>query len=217
MEPSGVIFDLDGTLLDSMMCWDSIASDYLRDRGIEPEPGIDHKVNAMSLPQAARYLHENYLPQVPAERIKEDINAHIEYAYRETLDFKPGARALLDELESRSVPLCLATASDLPYVEALLARLDARHYFKELFTCTEFGSHKDEPAIFEAALASLGSRRETTPVFEDALYALRTAHAIGFPTVAVYDAANEGDWAEILGIVDATIEGEDYLTVWERL
>ncbi|MDR2587703.1 MAG: HAD family phosphatase [Coriobacteriales bacterium] len=217
MELSGAIFDLDGTLLDSMSCWDSIASDYLRSRGIEAEPGLDHRINAMSLPQAARYLHEHYLPEVSPEHIQNDTNAHITRAYRDTLEFKPGARALLDELKQCNVPLCLVTATDLPHVEALFTRLNAHHYFKELFTCTEFGSHKDEPAIFEAALAALGSQRETTPVFEDALYALRTAHAAGFPTVAVYDTANDEDWDEVLSIVNATIKAPDYLTVLSRL
>jgi thiamine-phosphate pyrophosphorylase len=206
LELSGAIFDMDGTLLDSMSCWNTLASSYLRTRRIEPEHGLDYKINAMSLPQNAQYLHENYLPDTSVEQIMEDINASVEQFYRDTADFKPGARAFLDKLAAHDIPMCVISATDLVHVETALRRLGARHYFKELYTCTEFGSHKDEPEIFEAALACLGTPRESTVVFEDALYALQTAKAAGYPAVAILDPSSAADWNKMETLADKTIE-----------
>jgi HAD superfamily hydrolase (TIGR01509 family) len=206
LEVSGAIFDMDGTLLDSMSCWDTLASDYLKARGIEPERNLDYKVNAMSLPQNARYLHENYLPDTSPEQIMEDLNARVERFYRDSADFKPGARAFLDKLAVHGVPMCVISATDLVHIESALRRLGAQHYFKEVYTCTEFGSHKDEPEIFEAALACLGTPRKSTVVFEDALYALQTAEAAGYPTVAISDPSNAADWEKIEVLAGKTIK-----------
>jgi thiamine-phosphate pyrophosphorylase len=203
---SGAIFDLDGTLLDSMSCWSTLASDYLKARGLVPEPGLDSKVKEMSMSQSARYISENYLPQMSERQIMEDTNASVKRFYRDVFDLKPGVRGFLERLIAHRIPMCVITATDLMHAEAALKRLGIWHYFKEIYTCTEFGSHKDEPEIFEAALLRLGTSRESTVVFEDALYALRVAKAAGYPTVAVYDSCNAPEWSTIRELADETIE-----------
>ena len=83
--------------------------------------------------------------------------------------------------------MCVATATDRPLVEAALKRTGIRGYFEEIFTCSETGCGKDRPYIYETAWTRLGTPRAATWVFEDALYAVKTARAAGFPVVGVFD------------------------------
>ena len=83
--------------------------------------------------------------------------------------------------------MCVATVTDRYLVEETLERLGVLHYFSEIFTCAEVGFGKDKPIIYRKALEHLGTKKDETIVFEDALFALRTAKADGFYTVGVYD------------------------------
>lgn len=188
MKLAGAIFDVDGTLLDSMAIWDTVGERYLRSLGYQPRERLSEVFHSMSLQQAARYYREHYGVPQSEEEIIRGVNALLERRYREEAVLKPGARELLQRLRQQGVRLGIATATGRHLTEAALSRLGVREYFSVLLTCGETGHGKDEPHIFEAALRALGTRREETLVFEDALYAIRTAKAAGFFVAAVYDA-----------------------------
>ena len=189
----GAIFDLDGTLLDSMSIWEHFSSAYLRSRGILPPPTLDADVATFTLAEAADYLRTTFaLPETP-EEILRGFDRTVEALYERVLP-KPGARELLTTLRTAGIPVALATMTDRPVVERTLARLGLLSFFDRIFTCAEVGARKSSPAIYEAALAYLGTRREETAVFEDAWYAIKTATAAGFPTVAVYDPSGDARW-----------------------
>ena len=195
MRLRGAIFDMDGTLLDSMQVWENAGEDYLRTLGCVPEEGVGELMKSMSLQQAALYCRERYALPLSVEEIMAGVNGRVERFYRQEARLKPGALDFLRTLSQRGVRMCLATATDLHLVEAALDRCGVRTYFSALFTCTQAGSGKDEPHIYRAALRHLGTGRADTLVFEDALYAARTAKGDGFVTVGVADAyeKNEGE------------------------
>lgn len=184
---AGAIFDVDGTLLDSMSIWDTIGEDYLRSIGYIPREDLNEVFKDMSLQQAAWYYQTEYGVTLSVEEIAAGVNAMLERYYRFEARLKPGAGELVRELSRRGVRLCIATATDRYLVEAALERCGVLSCFERIFTCTEVGQGKDRPDIFEAALGSLGTERAKTVVFEDALYAARTAKAAGSPVAAVYD------------------------------
>lgn len=187
MRLRGAIFDMDGTLLDSMQVWENAGEDYLRTLGCVPEEGVGELMKSMSLQQAALYCRERYALPLSVEEIMAGVNGRVERFYRQEARLKPGALDFLRTLSQRGVRMCLATATDLHLVEAALDRCGVRTYFSALFTCTQVGSGKDEPHIYRAALRHLGTGRADTLVFEDALYAARTAKGDGFVTVGVAD------------------------------
>ena len=187
MRLRGAIFDMDGTLLDSMQVWENAGEDYLRTLGCVPEEGVGELMKSMSLQQAALYCRERYALPLSVEEIMAGVNGRVERFYRQEARLKPGALDFLRTLSQRGVRMCLATATDLHLVEAALDRCGVRTYFSALFTCTQVGSGKDEPHIYRAALRHLGTDRTDTLVFEDALYAARTAREDGFVTVGVAD------------------------------
>ena len=205
MRIRGAIFDVDGTLLDSMFIWDTIGETYLRSIGYQPKENLNETFKNMSLHQAARYYQTEYGVTRSIDQIMDGVNAMLERYYRFEVPLKPGVAELLERLRQSGVKLCIATATDRHLVEAALDRCGVLSCFGEIFTCNEVGHGKDEPDIFEAALRFLGTRREETLVFDDALYAVRTAKEAGFPVAAVYD-SHERSQAEVRARSDLYLE-----------
>lgn len=205
MRIRGAIFDVDGTLLDSMFIWDTIGETYLRSIGYQPKENLNETFKNMSLHQAARYYQTEYGVTQSIDEIMDGVNAMLERYYRFEVPLKPGAAELLERLRQSGVRLCIATATDRHLVEAALNRCGVLSCFGEIFTCNEVGHGKDEPDIFEAVLRFLGTRREETLVFDDAFYAVRTAKEAGFPVAAVYD-SHEKAQDQIRMLADVYLE-----------
>ena len=205
MRIRGAIFDVDGTLLDSMFIWDTIGETYLRSIGYQPKENLNETFKNMSLHQAARYYQTEYGVTLSIDEIMDGVNAMLERYYRFEVPLKPGAAELLERLRQDGVKLCIATATDRHLVEAALDRCGVLSCFGEIFTCNEVGHGKDEPDIFEEALRFLGTEKAETVVFDDALYAVRTAKEAGFPVAAVYD-SHEKAQDQIRMLADVYLE-----------
>ena len=205
MRIRGAIFDVDGTLLDSMFIWDTIGETYLRSIGYEPRENLNEVFKNMSLLQAARYYQTEYGVTLCVDEIMNGVNAMLERYYRFEAPLKKGVIELLEQFRESGVKLCIATATDRFLVEAALARCGILSCFGEIFTCNGVGHGKDEPYIFEAALRFLGTEKSETVVFDDALYAIRTAKAAGFPVAAVYD-SHEKAQDQLRALADVYLE-----------
>lgn len=205
MRIRGAIFDVDGTLLDSMFIWDTIGETYLRSIGYQPKENLNETFKNMSLHQAARYYQTEYGVTRSIDEIIDGVNAMLERYYRFEVPLKPGVAELLERLRQNGVKLCIATATDRHLVEAALDRCGVLSCFGEIFTCNEVGHGKDEPDIFEEALRFLGTEKAETVVFDDALYAVRTAKEAGFPVAAVYD-SHEKAQDQIRMLADVYLE-----------
>ena len=183
----GAIFDLDGTLLDSMFIWDTIGEEYLRSLGKEPHEDLKETFMTLTLEEAAVYYREHYGVTLSVKEIVDGVNAMVEQTYRTKVTLKPGIAEYLAWFKENGVRMCVATVTDRYLVEETLERLGVRHYFSEIFTCAEVGFGKDKPVIYQKALEHLETEKRDTYVFEDMLFALNTAKTDGFPTVGVYD------------------------------
>lgn len=183
----GAIFDVDGTLLDSMGVWDTIGEDYLRSLGYEPREKLNDKFRTMSIREAAEYYIAEYGVTLPVEEICCQVNGWIERFYRVEAQLKPGAADFVRRLHDAGVKLAIATATDDFLVEAALRRCGVMDYFSGLITCTQVNQGKNRPDVYRAAMERIGTCRENTMVFEDSLKALGTARNDGFLTVGVCD------------------------------
>lgn len=183
----GAIFDLDGTLLDSMKIWHDVSLVYLRSNGIEPPEDFEKKFLKLSIVQAAELFNKEYFPQLSVEEIINRINALVEDFYFNEALPKKDVKETLCYFKKNNVKMCVATATDRYLVEKCLERNNLSYYFSEIFTCTEVGSGKDTPLIYTKALNHLNTPKENTYVFEDAFYAIRTAKGAQFNVIAVED------------------------------
>ena len=191
----GAIFDLDGVLLDSMGIWEDLGARYLRRLHITPEPGLNEVLFPMSMEQGAAYLKAHYPLQQSEAEICGGIAQMLKDYYAQEVPAKPGAAALLEFLAERGISMAAATSSPRAHVTAALDRLGLLPYLKAVFTTGEVGVSKHEPVIYHLAAEALGTAPAETLVFEDSLYALKTAKTAGFRTVGVLDAHGETDQA----------------------
>lgn len=202
----GAIFDVDGTLLDSMGIWEVTGVRYLENIQVEPEPGLSKILYPMTIEEGVAYVKEHYrLPQ-SAEEITEGLLMVVKDFYYKEVQEKKDVIKFLEKLYANKIPMIVATAGHKEYAEAALKRLHMDHYFQEILTCSELGKGKHEPEIYLQCAAALGSKPEETAVFEDAGYAIETAKKAGFITVGVRDMSNGDDWQQIKETADYTLE-----------
>lgn len=211
MRLQSAIFDMDGTLLDSMHIWTNLSSTLMRSQGYEPEPGLDEKMKVLSLRQSAEYCKQAYhLPQSP-EEIEALVLSQVEDFYRNHVTAKPGVEKFLSLLKMQGVWMYVATATSRPLAEAALHHAGLDGYFRGILTCGEVGQGKDNPEIYLRAMRRLQGSLRDTVVFEDALHAILTAKAAGFRVAAVYDPSAEGDQPAIRAAADYYIRSfEDW-------
>ena len=198
----GAIFDIDGTLLDSMPIWENAGARYLATLGIKAKPDLKERLDALSMPEGALYMQKEYGLSVLTEDILEGVNQVVKDFYYNEAVMKPGAYALVKYLKKNDVKLIIATATDKEMARAALVRNGIWEDFNGMITCKEAGAGKTSPKVFKLARQKLDTKKEETWVFEDSLYAVKTATEAGFPVCSIYDAYSEGNAEEIRRLSD---------------
>lgn len=189
----GAIFDLDGVLLDSLGIWYDLGARYVLSMGMQPVSGMSETLFSMSMEQGAVYLKRTFGLEKREEEIIADLEQILRDYYYKEVPAKEGAKELLAFLQKQSVKMAAATSSPRPHVTEALNRLGLLSYMQEIYTTSEVGESKHSPRIYELAAKGLECSAEEILVFEDSLYALKTAKTAGFRCVGVYDAQGESD------------------------
>lgn len=203
MRLQSAIFDMDGTLLDSMHVWRDLGPRMLRARGVEPAPDLGERLKSMTARQGAAYCKAEYHLPEAEEEIYAQIVDQIRLFYETEVEAKPGVKKVLSLLKMEGVWMYVATATDRHLAEEALQHAGIRDYFRGIVTSAETGAGKDvSPEIYERAMRRLRSNKKDTVIFEDALHAIRTAKSAGFRVAAVYDPSAEDDQAEIRSLAD---------------
>ena len=179
---------MDGTLLDSMGYWMHLGEQYLEEKGIQAEEGLNDILLRMTVRQGAIYIKETYHIQETPEEIMEGVGQQMTGNYRTRIQPKKGVVPFLEMLYRNNIQMCVATATDEYLAKEALERTGIWKYFKGIYTCAGVGYDKSTPHIYEAALTHLDLAKEEVLVFEDAIHAARTARDAGFKVVGVYDA-----------------------------
>ena len=194
MNIKGAIFDLDGTLIDSLFFWDrlweKLGENYLSDKSFRPGPEMEKAVRTVTFRDASEMLFNTFSFGSGPEEICELMHDFCLEVYRTEVSFKPGAQELLDRLKERNIPMCIASASMPDLLRAVVDRFGLDAYFPKVVSCAEVGKGKSHPDVFIAAQNYMGTEREATWVFEDSFVSLQTAANAGFPTVGIYDRHN---------------------------
>lgn len=198
----GMIFDVDGVILDSMGIWMDVSARYLRARGICPEEDLCEKMWTMSLPEGADYLKEHYHLSESAEAIMQGNLAIVEDFYYFEAPMKDGVKEFLQRAKENGFRMIVATSGDKKCVRRAFERLGILDLFCDIITPVEAGAGKTSPIIYQKAAELMGVRVENAYVFEDAIHAAKTAKAAGFKVVGVYDSYSEKDQEELRKTAD---------------
>ena len=194
MNIQGAIFDMDGTLADSLSFWDCFWSDmgerYFGDPNFSMDTQhFDTHVRTMIFSQAISYLHGYLNIPCSAQEFDDFAASYVHRFYSTVAKAKPGAYELLSALRARGVRVALASATDRKYLNIALESCGLSEFFtpQSILSCSDIGVGKERPDVFLAACEALGTPLSATAVFEDSALALETAKRAGFITVGVYD------------------------------
>lgn len=201
----GAIFDVDGTLIDSMGTWKNLATRYLETMGKTADESLNEQLYKMSLEEGSEFLRQHYLPELSAKQVCDGFTGLLRNYYENEAAEKEGAAKLLEYLSENGVRSVIATSSVEKYARTALEKLGLMEFFERIFTCTEVGEGKSSPLIYEKCAEFLGTKPEETLVFEDAPHAVETAKKAGFITVGVYDEVNAPAFEQIKKTADKAL------------
>lgn len=208
MDKRYCIFDMDGTLVDSMGYWLSLEHDYLTAHGMSEGKEMDElvtRLRPMTLVDAAKvFIAELGFSGTP-ESIAYEMNEVMHDNYRYKVPLKAGVDLYLKALRERGATLCTASATNVPLVKTCLEHLKIADYFDFMLSCEEVGKSKDQPDVFIEAACRLGAKPKDIAVFEDSLVALRTAKQAGFYVIAVADKNNSVGFDSLAEVADETV------------
>ena len=182
-----VIFDLDGTLIDSTSLWADIDREFFHSKGMEIPPNYNKEIAHIGLTAAAILTKEKYVSYLSIEEIMKQWNDYALEAYEKHIPLKEHALELLDLLKSHNVKIALATANSEELYLPCLLRLDIHKYFDLIIDVNSCKDGKNSPEIYDKVRHHFGVNREHTLVVEDMLQALMTAYNNGYNVVGIND------------------------------
>lgn len=201
-----VIFDLDGTLIDSMGMWSEIDVEYLGKFGITVPKGLQETINGMQFSEIAVYFREAFGIEDSVEKIGDDWVRMARYKYEHTIPLREGAFEFLSFLKNRDIPCAIASSNHLELIEAILARFGIRSAFEAIVTCDDACAGKPDPAVYLMAAEKLGVLPGDCLVFEDIPVGVLAGKRAGMDVCGVRDPHSAGLIAEVEELADFAID-----------
>jgi HAD superfamily hydrolase (TIGR01509 family) len=206
----GVVFDLDGVLLQSEEVWDAVRERYVRERGGRYDEEVQRAMMGMSAPEWSAYLHEEAgVPDDP-ETINRDVVGRMLEAYRDELPLLPGAVEAVRRTAA-AFPLALASSSNREVFEEVLALADLTGCFRATVSSEEVERGKPAPDVYLEAARRLGVAPGSCAAVEDSHAGIRSAKSAGMRVIAIPNASYPPD-EEALALADVVLESLDQLT-----
>lgn len=207
----GAIFDMDGTILDSISVWDKIDVEYLKARGIDVPSDYAHAISTMTGEECAKYSIERFNLSDTAEELMAEWDKRALFEYANNLELKKGAKEYLEHLAARGVKTALATSSSKILYEAATKHTGVYDLFDAFISTDEIGISKRSPLVYHLAAERLGVDITDCVIFEDVPEAVKTAKRTGAKVVCVWDKRWDMFSAELKKAADKYIINFDEL------
>ena len=200
----GVVFDCDGTVLDTLGAWEEAERELFAQTGPLTQEQED-RIHAAPIEEACRIMHEEYGVGNSAEEIMAHLDGYLMPYYREKAKVLPGVIELVRALEREGITFAIMSSSPRRYLEAGLGNVGLLGAFFDIITTDEIGCAKDDEKMFERAISVLDSNKEATWVIDDAPYALRAMKAWGFKTIAPLNGCSEERARQLEQVADIVV------------
>lgn len=204
MDITGAIFDFDGTLFDSMHVWKGYKDNFFNYLGIELTEEDKEAFKGLFLQETFLLAIERFNLEYTYEELLSMLFEYIKARYLTETEPKNDIKEFLEKLKAKGVKMGIATATGEPALVAVLEKYGMLHYFSAIYSTYTVGASKTEPKVYDVVLREIGTEKETTWVFEDALYAAKTAKANGYNVVGIFD-KSEPNQDELKELVDKYI------------
>ena len=192
-----IIFDMDGTLADSMAMWRSLGIDYLKSHGVDITSKDAQEMTTMSLKMSSTYMKEKFNLSLTPDEIYNDMKHIAEDFYANDCKLKDGALEVLDAFYEEGIPMMLGTGTTEEFFDPFLKREDMFKYFDEIATCDGLNLKKDDPNFFLTCCEMAGFDPKETVLIDDAYFAIIAAKEAGLTTICMYDEANDNMLREL--------------------
>lgn len=217
MPDIGVVFDCDGTLIDSMAAWRELEASLARRAGAELTRADTDALTTMTIPECGAYLHGKFGLGASGADVEDMIDEFMLDFYANRAVARPGVMPFVEGLAAAGVPMAVASSTPKALLEAGLTHAGIASYLRAIVSVDDVGKSKREPAVYDRAREALGTARAQTWGFEDALYAVRTLKAAGYRTFGVYDCDTSGTWADLQAEADRAARSFEDVSVAEFL
>lgn len=201
-----VLFDLDGTLVDSMWIWKNIDIEYLGKFGIELPNDLQSSIEGMSFSETAVYMKERFQIPDSVETMKNQWNKMAYQKYTEEVLLKDGALEFLNHCRSQNIKLGIATSNSKELVAATLEALNIKQYFQSVVTGCEVTKGKPAPDVYLLAAEKCKVSPDKCLVFEDIVPGIMAGKAAGMRVCAVEDAYSASQMSEKKKLADYSIK-----------
>lgn len=191
MKITGAIFDFDGTLFDSMHVWKGVRYKFFDRIGIVLSEEDEIAFKGLYLRESIILAKERFNRPETYEELFSKFFELIKEMYLADTEPKNDIIEFLEKLRAKGIKMGIATATGEPALEAVLEKYNMLHYFDVILSTYTVGAAKTEPKVYDVVLEKLGTDKETTWIFEDALYAATTAKKNGYKVVGIYDKSEE--------------------------
>lgn len=208
---SGIAFDCDGCLLDSMDAWHSVEYSLIEATGVPWTQAQLEEMRAAPMSGAAKIFHERYGLMDSNEDIVKYMHDTMWRYYTTEAQMRPGAAAFFSRLRAEGIPCCIVSSTPEKYLRAGLAHVGILDELATVVSTEEAGLSKQDPAIYRLALDAMGARAESAWGFDDSLYAIRVMNAVGMRTVGTYDADDAGTFEGLAAEADLVIRSFEEL------
>ncbi len=205
-EIRAVIFDLDGTLVDSMWMWKSIDIEYLGRYGIQMPEDLQQSIEGMSFSETAIYFKERFGLKDSLDQIKGDWNEMAWDKYMHEVPLKAGVRELLAYLKQDHIAMGIATSNSRELVDLVVEKLGIKEYFSSIRTSCEVSKGKPSPDIYLLVAEDLGVEPVHCLVFEDVLQGIMAGKNAGMKVCAVHDEHSAKELEEKIELSDYYVE-----------
>ncbi len=197
-----ILFDLDGTLVDSMGIWGQIDREFMSARGLPVPKDLQQQIEGLSMNETAAYFKEKFPLEESEEELMEIWNQMALSHYKHSIPLKPGAREFLEEVTKRKIKCGIASSNSAFLIEACLKAHNIKQYIPTFVTSGEVQSSKPAPDVYLEAARRLGVDPWDCLVFEDILPGIMAGVNAGMKTCAVWDDYSGEFWEEKKQLAD---------------
>lgn len=183
----GIIFDMDGTLIDSMWLWRDVDINYLKKHGLELPHNLQKDIEGKSFSETANYFKERFGITDDVETIKSDWNQMAGELYKSKVTLKPYVLEFIHACKQLNIKLGVGTSNSKELLEVIIERFKLNEYFDSIRTSCEVEKGKPDPAIFLKVCEDLGLEPEQCIVFEDIPNGILAANNAGMYSIAIHD------------------------------
>lgn len=213
MPISGAIFDFDGTIVDSMPMWQYVPDRLLQRYGQRMTPEAFEATEPLNCDDECAWFHEHLGVGESGEALFDELRAMVRDEYAHVVKAYPHVTEFLQSLADAGIPMVIASSTPADDIRVGLRTHGLEDYFQDVIFTGDVGRGKEFPDVYEHALKQLGTPMDTTWVFEDAPFGVRTAHEMGFPVVAIMNDHDGRDEAFLRANCDILVHGYDELSL----